>query len=74
MKPGRTSALDLRTSAEQGYRAIALLPTDYTGYRFQDGSSRRPEALARCFACSVPFPGETAQEELDRRRVKRAAL
>ncbi len=37
------------------------------GYRMSVYRSKRPEALARCFACSVPFPGETAQETLDLR-------
>lgn len=29
--------------------------------------ARDPNLLSRCAACSVPFNGETAQEELDRR-------
>ncbi len=38
------------------------------GYRMTVYRAGLPTPLARCFACQVPFPGETAQEELDRRK------
>ncbi len=41
------------------------------GFRMSVYRSREPFALARCAACGVPFPGETAQEELDRRTGKK---
>lgn len=37
------------------------------GYRMAVYRSRDPLLLARCVACGVPFPGETAQEEMDHR-------
>lgn len=38
------------------------------GYRMSLYKTRRTTKLSRCQACGIPFPGETAQEELDRRR------
>lgn len=38
------------------------------GYRMTVYRTRDAVPLARCFACQVPFPGETAQEEIDRRK------
>lgn len=38
------------------------------GYRMTVYRAGQVTPLARCFACQVPFPGETAQEEFDRRK------
>ncbi len=38
------------------------------GYRMSVYRASVVTPLARCFACQVPFPGETAQDELDRRK------
>ena len=37
------------------------------GYRMTVYRTRTDDPLARCFACQVPFPGETGAEELSRR-------